>query len=432
MFVENPASGQKFPVTDASEIKHGLNHHFVDDIAYKPSSKIEEKVDMSKLEGKVAALLMSIRIAIGKIDALIARGGDTSALSALALSYGALETNALDVMSKINSGDPTAMVFLENLANQYGSLDTQLKKYSSDTSIAISEQKSETVITPAIIQAMEEHPLMMPIIARINQNKELQKLNDEIVENITQVNLDKNDLKTAADTVAFAAAQGQDLGSVASEMEADAMQKVNEKYGDNPEKLATMRVKVKARIDKVYAAANDMWSGYRESAYDRFFGEESAYQKFVNNFPIYREKAQAYWGDKYQDMEEYFAETKTSISGIHEAIINSDNFSSLSEKLSNIKDFLTDKFNKEKENLAQELLNDEAKYNVLKDLFLSKEPHNFKETAKLLGVDEKALIDEVAKFRKEQGISTESPLSALAGLAKSFAEFIKGKNEVTH
>ena len=44
------------------------------------------------------------------------------------------------------------------------------------------------------------------------------------------------------------------------------MQKVQDKYGNNPEQLITMQAKVKARVDKIYAAANDMLSGYKESA----------------------------------------------------------------------------------------------------------------------------------------------------------------------
>ena len=425
MFVDNYANGEKFPVSDALDIQHGLPK----DLNNKPKEEKADNIDLNKLEAKVAALLMSVRVAIGKIDALIARGGDTTALSSLAISYGALETQALDVMSKLNSGSPTAVVFLESLAGQYGSLDGQLKKYSNDTSVAISEQKSDPVITPAIVQAMEENYLMVPILLRISQNKELQQLNDYIVNDITQINLDKEDLKSAIDTAAFVTAQGTDLSIAVSEMEAEAMQKVQDKYGNNPEQLITMQAKVKARVDKIYAAANDMLSGYKESAYDRFFGQDSAYQRFVDNFSNYREKAKAYWGDKYEDMEEYFAQAKANILNIREVIINSDNFASIKEAIENTKDLLADKFIREKEILSQELQVEEAKYNALKDLFLSKDPQNFKATAKLLGIDEQDLIKEVANFRKEQGIATESPISALEDLAKNFTQYMDNRNK---
>ena len=128
-------------------------------------------------------------------------------------------------------------------------------------------------------------------------------------------------------------------------------------------------------------------------------------------------------------MEEYFAQAKANILNIREVIINSDNFASIKEAIENTKDLLADKFIREKEILSQELQVEEAKYNALKDLFLSKDPQNFKATAKLLGIDEQDLIKEVANFRKEQGIATESPISALEDLAKNFTQYMDNRNK---
>ncbi|MEI6729623.1 MAG: hypothetical protein WCL30_00020 [Pseudomonadota bacterium] len=435
---QNPAIAASYPVENVATQVIGNFDHGLKGIEIAP--KQEASTDRLEISAKVQALLMSVSVAIARLQNKMAAGGSSPELAALEQCYSSLQGNALSLLTALS--DPSAVFTLESLKSQQAGLNSQLARFNSD-----SNKEDEREVG---LNILNSHPLVKTLDAQIAGLELVREQGFVLMDNLRQANNGRVDLNSAIIVAAVmnnGGNAGEALQNAIDQMSAQAAahEEALRASGASADYIARMREfmqeEIQTRAERLYSASlnirESLSHGYgvaREKIgeyYQDWVVEPS--QKFMDNYPEYLANAKQYLGDRYDAVHDNVTgiagSLQNNLDSMRDAIANSNSLEYLSDRFGSLKDAsanLVDAFGRTAQApLSENLENLKHTRQALVDLLVGN-AQNIQEVAAALNIEVHQLATQVAIFQADHGVEVQPVKAAVAAVASAFGIDVGG------
>ncbi len=421
----------------------------------KPPLNIEgaqtREESAKSLEAQVNALLMSISVAMARINAMQATNS-SGALNQLATNYMSLQLRAFNILHALS--DPAAAAScITALSIEQAHLNSQLYQNIFDAEKLAAEENANkpTLTLDELEAALNNVPAMNKINIHIGELNKVKKKYKKVEEDFKETEKGFDDFDTtmqATTVVEDEKTMAAVLDVAALEMAEKALKEEEEliKAGaeevETEEKILTRRERVKAaireRAKNIHATAKDIHEGMRShftigkervlNAYGKFVAEPA--KKFAASYPEYCEMAKntigeraASWGARFKKFDERLQNMHTAIESAADNVALEQN---IKTQINGIKEEFKSvghELDTQAAIIEQELELAHRQKIALENLLTGKSD-DLKGTAKLLGMKETDLLKEVGEFRAKAGIETLPTQTAFKNVLDSLNSWL--------